>query len=462
MNPVRTAIALGAAALLLAACERPPITTVQIGYRGTGMEQNINPRLLAEKMEANQVPEAQPAIPAGGPKAGEVYKNVPVLGGLDAGEFTRLMVAITQWVSPEQGCTYCHKEGEDLSSDSLYTKVVARKMFQMTQHVNQTWKKHVGDTGVTCYTCHRGQPVPSEIWFAPQQRKHYADSLLGNPAGQNIAAKSVGYSSLPNDPFSDYLLGDKPIRVNGNEALAMEGAAANRKSSKQAEFTYGLMMHMSGALGVNCTYCHNTRAFQSWSEAPPPRATAWHGIRMARDLNNAYMVPLTDTFPAASKGPLGDVPKLNCATCHQGVNKPLYGQAMLKDYQALAAPVAAYVKAAAPEPLPAPIAEASRAVMYFNTGSAALEATQAGSIAQLVEQLAKNPKTRATISGYHSASGTLEANQELAKQRAIAVLDALKAAGVAEARVALEKPQQTSGNVAGEDPEARRVEVNVK
>jgi len=68
------------------------------------------------------------------------------------------MLAITQWVAPEQGCAYCHN-GDNLADDGLYTKIVARRMLQMTRHINKDWKEHVASTGVTCYTCHRGQPV---------------------------------------------------------------------------------------------------------------------------------------------------------------------------------------------------------------------------------------------------------------------------------------------------------------
>jgi photosynthetic reaction center cytochrome c subunit len=41
---------------------------------------------------------------------------------------------------------------------------------------------------------------------------------------------------------------------------------------------------------------------------------------------------LTPVFPANRKGPEGDVYKVGCATCHQGVQKPLYGESMLKAY----------------------------------------------------------------------------------------------------------------------------------
>lgn len=118
---------------------------------------------------------------------------------------------------------------------------------------------------------------------------------------------------------------------------------------KQTEWTYALMMHMASSLGVNCTYCHNSRSFTDWSQSSPARVVAYYGIRMARDINNHYLSPLASVFPPARKGPLGDAYKVNCATCHQGVAKPLYGVSMLKDYPELsgvqapaARPVAAH------------------------------------------------------------------------------------------------------------------------
>ena len=76
---------------------------------------------------------------------------------------------------------------------------------------------------------------------------------------------------------------------------------------------------------MNCTYCHNTRSFADWDQSTPQRATAWYGIRMVRDLNNTYLDPLHGVFPPSRLGPTGDAPKVNCATCHQGVYKPLFG-----------------------------------------------------------------------------------------------------------------------------------------
>jgi photosynthetic reaction center cytochrome c subunit len=257
---------------------------------------------------------------------------VKVLGNLSVNEITRLMLSMTSWVAPTEGCAYCHNPA-NFAEDVKYTKVVARRMIEMTRHINADWKVHVAETGVTCYTCHRGNPVPNNIWHKEQEQAKGAD-FIGDRAGQNLAANSVVGTSLPSDPFTPFLLGDLDIRVNGTTALPN----GNRHSIKQAEWTYGLMTHMSSALGVNCTYCHNTQSFSNWNGNPPQRSTAWYGIRMARDLNKDYMEPLASVFPEHRLGPTGDAPKANCATCHQGAYKPLYGQSMLKDHPQLAGP----------------------------------------------------------------------------------------------------------------------------
>lgn len=325
---------------LLAGCERPPIIAVQGGPAGTAMDQIYNPRTLAKQAALNAVPEASPPAPvqAGGPTAGQIYQNVKVLGDLSVGEFARTMVAMTEWVSPQQGCNYCHVEG-NFADESKYTKVVSRRMLQMTQHLNGEWKQHVGDSGFTCFTCHRGNPVPQNVWYAPKSSR-LDTAAMGGMSGMNRAAPSVGLSSLPSDPFTDYLLDDKPIRVNGPVPMAGRGAAANRQSTMQAEHTYGLMVHMSQSLGVNCTYCHNTQSFQDWNISPPQRVIAYHGIRMTRDLNQNFLnaEPLTSVFPANRRGPTGDIAKVNCTTCHQGAFKPLYGAKMAEEYPAMQLP----------------------------------------------------------------------------------------------------------------------------
>lgn len=319
------------AALLLAAalggCEAPPQEASQNGYRGTGMNQIVSPERVEALKAANVVPEAQPEADATGPRASQSYQNVQVLGHLSEGEFLRVMTAITEWVAPEQGCAYCHNV-ENLADDSLYTKKVSRRMLQMTQTINSNWSAHVAQTGVTCYTCHRGQPVPQNIWF--NDTGHVASGSAADPMGQNTPLKANAYASLPRDPLSKLLVSpDAVIRVAGTTALSTDKPGASIAST---EATYSLMNHMSTSLGVNCTFCHNTRSFSTWESSPPQRVTAWHGIQMVRALNTTYLDPLKATYPAERLGPEGDAPKAGCATCHQGVNKPLNGVSMLKDY----------------------------------------------------------------------------------------------------------------------------------
>jgi photosynthetic reaction center cytochrome c subunit len=317
---------------LLAGCERPSPESVQRGYRGTGMLQVYNPRILAAQQDNNIVPVSLPAASTDGPKASQVFKNVTVLGDLSVPQFTRLMTSITAWVSPQQGCAYCH-DLNNFADEGKYTKVVSRRMLEMTRTINSQWKTHVVETGVTCFTCHRGNAIPQQVWFRSPETP-YGSNFIGDKAGQNSPDPVVNLSSLPNDPFTPFLLGQQDIRVNSPTALPN----GNRRSIKQAEWTYGLMTHASQALGVNCTYCHNTRSFQSWQDNPPQRAVAWYGIRMSRSLNKDYLEPLASVFPAYRKGALGDVAKANCATCHQGAYKPLNGVPMAKDFPELRAP----------------------------------------------------------------------------------------------------------------------------
>ncbi len=325
------AAVVAVAAIVLGTTERPPMETVQRGYRGTAMDEIYNPRFVNQLREENVIPASLPRLPDAGGKAGTVYKNVQVLKDVSVGNFTRLMASMTTWVSPAQGCAYCH-DVNNMASDALYTKVVARRMIQMVQHVNADWQTHVVQTGVTCYTCHRGQPVPSNIWFhnpGPVQASGYAQI----PAGKNHPTPVVvaDATALPFDAFTPFLEHSADIRIQATDPLP----GGDYSSIKQTDWTYSLMLHISTSLGVNCTFCHETRSFGDWTQSTPQRVTAWYGIRMVRDLNVNYLDPLQSVFPPARLGPEGDSPKVNCATCHQGVYKPLFGVSMVKDFPEL-------------------------------------------------------------------------------------------------------------------------------
>ncbi|PJI97569.1 outer membrane protein OmpA-like peptidoglycan-associated protein [Acidovorax sp. 69] len=94
---------------------------------------------------------------------------------------------------------------------------------------------------------------------------------------------------------------------------------------------------------------------------------------------------------------------------------------------------------------------------YFASAKADLAAGANEALADVVKGVAEGKK--AVVSGFHDATGDAALNAELAKQRALAVRDALKGLGVAEDKVELKKPEETTAT--GSNAEARRVEVTL-
>jgi outer membrane protein OmpA-like peptidoglycan-associated protein len=120
-----------------------------------------------------------------------------------------------------------------------------------------------------------------------------------------------------------------------------------------------------------------------------------------------------------------------------------------------AAPVAAVVAAPVADGEPSVVVEAGVVKFYSASGKADLAA---GAVQALGDAIAAAQAGKMlTLSGFHDASGDPAMNAELAKQRALAVRDALVGAGVAEAAMELKKPEQMVGD--GSAAEARRVEV---
>jgi K(+)-stimulated pyrophosphate-energized sodium pump len=130
----------------------------------------------------------------------------------------------------------------------------------------------------------------------------------------------------------------------------------------------------------------------------------------------------------------------------------------------VAAPAA--VTAAAPAPAAAPATAPAAAAItvgivkfYFDSGKADLPADAKAKIDAIAAKVKAGGKV--VISGYHDATGNLEQNQALAKQRAFAIRDAVKAAaGIADERFDMKKPEVTTGSP--DNAEARRVEVSVQ
>jgi Amt family ammonium transporter len=94
--------------------------------------------------------------------------------------------------------------------------------------------------------------------------------------------------------------------------------------------------------------------------------------------------------------------------------------------------------------------------VLFETGKADIPATSSADLKAVADYLAANPAEKVQLSGFVDSTGPADLNKELAKKRALAVREALKAAGVAEDRVVLQKPDDVT---AGDGEQSRKVEV---
>lgn len=112
-------------------------------------------------------------------------------------------------------------------------------------------------------------------------------------------------------------------------------------------------------------------------------------------------------------------------------------------------------------PRPASAAAAAAALaplnVYFDSGKDRMPDEAAARLASLLAPARADPGRQIVISGYYEASGDPSFNAELARQRAYAVRDFFRAAGIAEERLVLDEPQQAADDP--DDREARRVEV---
>ncbi len=130
------------------------------------------------------------------------------------------------------------------------------------------------------------------------------------------------------------------------------------------------------------------------------------------------------------------------------------GQTAAPAAPAAAAPATPAPAAAAPAGKPAP------AKLYFASGKIDSPPDAAKMLEPVIAYLKANKDAKAAISGFHDSTGSIATNEELAKNRAKAVRELLKGAGIEESRAELKKPEVVQGGA--DNQEARRVEVSVQ
>jgi hypothetical protein len=88
--------------------------------------------------------------------AGQVFKNLKMLGGIAAKNVSVIMDSFTAELGVE--CAFCHDESK-WESDANKHKNIARSMIRMSTLIAQTYYPGK-DSPVDCYTCHQGQKEP--------------------------------------------------------------------------------------------------------------------------------------------------------------------------------------------------------------------------------------------------------------------------------------------------------------
>jgi len=308
-------------------------SALQTGPRGTGMEVVKFNSALAKpdpSIATFLASTSEPVVPQGGePTAGSTRENVPAgLDGLTEANYDRLLAAMRSW-------TGIPNLFDDPDS---YQTSVGSLMIAMTQNINENWGGHVNankQVGVTCFTCHRGQPVPSDVWFKVTP---VTKATAGWSSTQNRATPLSSYTSLPSDALEAYLVDGETIAVHDLDSrVAGIPGKDGYPGIQHAERTYALMNYISNSLGVNCTFCHNTRAFYDGGQVTPQWGTESLGIQMVQELNNDYLVPLAGLLPVERLGPKHqDAPKAACKTCHKGYQQPLQGTNVIGNWPELA------------------------------------------------------------------------------------------------------------------------------
>ena len=175
-------------------------------------------------------------------------------------------------------------------------------MLQMTRHINTDWKTHVARRPASPATPATAASRAGEHLVqrsGPARRRRRMARQPRRPEHRPYAM--VGLTSLPNDPFTPFL------RERRRDPRHLDDGAARTAappSIKQTEGTYGLMMHMSQALGRQLHVLpQHPLVHSSGTQSTPQRATAWYGIRMVRDLNADYLEPLDGDVPGEPPGP---------------------------------------------------------------------------------------------------------------------------------------------------------------
>ena len=267
-----------------------------------------------------------------------------------------------------------------------------------------------------------------------------------------------------------------------NEAIAAVGQIMKADRTKNRVTVYYLLAHHFGKLGLfGATAAATTAGVAGAAALGAGVAAGVAGLgAAAANADSRPMAPAPDIGarafagtpippPATKSGFMRLLPWLILAAvllalwyflAHRPAATPPAASAESAAPATASTPVEAAAPASAPTVADAAATEGLPAKVYFEVGAAAVSTDGAKAIAAAAEAIKKDA-LKVSITGYTDTTGDMAKNQELAKNRAKAVRDALTAAGVPVASIEMKPPLSVETGAAGaSDAEARRVEIS--
>ncbi|MFL6216398.1 MAG: photosynthetic reaction center cytochrome c subunit family protein [Blastocatellia bacterium] len=234
---------------------------------GVAMFALRSPATGAATFETLMQEKPQPNAQGGQPQqlAEERFKNIQIFKGQPAQNVMRAMQFFTRSLGVE--CSFCHVPHQ-MDKDDKDEKKFARQMYQIAQYAN----KQIGESRVSCYTCHRGHEKPD------------VPAEFGHEQVGEMFKKAAAENSKPAETVY------KNIQIFKGQPAGIVMPA---------------MRLIAKELGVRCDFCHVMGAFDKDDNPHKKTARQMYGMMMG----------------IAKEFTKGEV-MIGCYTCHQGQSEP--------------------------------------------------------------------------------------------------------------------------------------------
>jgi cytochrome c oxidase subunit II len=323
---------------------------------------------------------------------------------------------------------------------SWYVPAFGVKQDAIPGFVRDTWFKaekvgtYRGFCTELCGKEHAYMPVVVEVMSADDYAKW-------------VDAQKKKMSASADDPNKTYTMDE--LKTRGQQVYSSNCAVCHQPTGKGA----GQFPALDGSKVANGPIAGHVNIVLHGKGAMPPWASTLNDVEIASVI----------TFERNAWGNhTGDILQPKQVADARNGKMPEGGDhtAAAGGAASEAAPASASTEASAPAAASAPAEQAAGlpASIYFETGKDTLPADANNAVQAAAAYAKAHPDAKLSLSGFTDATGGADLNADLAKRRAQAVRDALKAAGVSEDRIVLKKPESVTGGT--DAKEARRVEIS--